>query len=156
MEYTIGKISRATGLPVSTIRYYDKEGLLGEVRRSPSGIRLFDDTNLGNLRIVECLKGSGMSLDGIKKYMEMLREGDSTLEKRKELFSERLSQVEKDIRQLRKVRDMLEYKCWYYDQTIKAGTEEVFKEMGPDDLPREIKPLAEGFSEYSKKFESLK
>ena len=53
--YTIGQVSELFQLPVSTLRYYDKEGLFPEIKRS-GGIRYFDTTELEALRLVECLK----------------------------------------------------------------------------------------------------
>ena len=59
--YTIGQVSEMCGLPVSTLRYYDKEGLFPGMRRE-SGIRKFDETAIEALRIIECLKKSGLEL----------------------------------------------------------------------------------------------
>ena len=44
MNYSIGEVSRMFGLPQSTLRYYDKEGLLPFVERPSGGIRLFKET----------------------------------------------------------------------------------------------------------------
>ena len=59
--YTIGQVSELFQLPVSTLRYYDKEGLFPEIKRS-GGIRHFDTTELEALRLVECLKKTGMEI----------------------------------------------------------------------------------------------
>ena len=57
--YTIGQVSEMFGLPISTLRYYDKEGLLPDIERV-SGIRKFKDKELEALRVIECLKKSGL------------------------------------------------------------------------------------------------
>lgn len=57
--YSIGQVSQMFDLPVSTLRYYDKEGLFNDVRRE-SGIRKFSDKALESLRMIECLKKSGL------------------------------------------------------------------------------------------------
>ena len=57
--YTIGQVSRMFGLPVSTLRYYDKEGLFPDMQRS-SGIRNFSEREVESLRMIECLKKTGM------------------------------------------------------------------------------------------------
>ena len=54
--YTIGQVSELFDLPVSTLRYYDKQGLLPFVERSPGGIRVFKDSDFEWLRIIECMK----------------------------------------------------------------------------------------------------
>ena len=59
--YTIGQVAEMFGLPVSTLRYYDKQGLFPELERT-SGIRRFGDTELEALRVIECLKKAGMEI----------------------------------------------------------------------------------------------
>lgn len=53
--YTIGQISEMFQLPISTLRYYDKEGLFPDLERS-SGIRRFSEKEIEALRVIECLK----------------------------------------------------------------------------------------------------
>ena len=62
--YTIGQVSELFQLPISTLRYYDKEGLFPEIKRS-GGIRHFDTKELEALRLVECLKKTGMEIKNI-------------------------------------------------------------------------------------------
>lgn len=67
--YTIGQVSKMFGLPISTLRYYDKEGLFPCIARV-SGIRRFGDTDLEALRVIECLKQSGLEIKDIKRFMD--------------------------------------------------------------------------------------
>ena len=66
--YTIGQVSEMFGLPVSTLRYYDKEGLFPGMQRT-SGIRRFDEKELDAIRVIECLKKSGLEIKDIKLFM---------------------------------------------------------------------------------------
>ena len=66
MNYSIGEVSRMFGLPQSTLRYYDKEGLLPFVERSSGGIRLFKDSDFEWLSMIECMKQTGMPIKEIK------------------------------------------------------------------------------------------
>ena len=68
--YTIGQISEMFGIPISTLRYYDKEGLFPKIERQ-SGIRRFSETEVETLRIIECLKASGLGIKDIKQFMCM-------------------------------------------------------------------------------------
>lgn len=61
MLYTVGEMARFLNISASTLRYYDKEGLLPFVERSNSGIRMFSDKDYEWLKIIECLKKSGLS-----------------------------------------------------------------------------------------------
>ena len=63
--YTIGQVSEMFDLPISTLRYYDKQGLFPEMTRV-SGIRKFDDTEIDALSVIECLKRSGLEIKDIK------------------------------------------------------------------------------------------
>ena len=138
--YTIGQVSEMFQLPVSTLRYYDKEGLFPHLKRE-SGIRKFNDPEIEALRMIECLKASGLEIKDIKLFFEWCSQGSSTYQKRKELFEARKKAVEQEILQLHKTLDMLNYKCWYYDQAIKDGNEENIRRMLPDHLPSHIQPL---------------
>lgn len=57
--FTIGQVSKMFNLPISTLRYYDKEGLFPNIERT-SGIRKFSDAEIEALRVIDCLKSSGM------------------------------------------------------------------------------------------------
>ena len=94
--YTIGQVADMFGLPVSTLRYYDKQGLFPELERT-SGIRRFGDTELEALRVIECLKKAGMEIKDIRLFMEWCAEGPSTYPKRKAMFEERKAHMESEI-----------------------------------------------------------
>ena len=66
--YTIGQVSELFHLPISTLRYYDKEGLFPQIERT-SGIRKFGNNELEALRIIECLKKSGLEIKEIKQFI---------------------------------------------------------------------------------------
>lgn len=138
--YTIGQISELFHLPISTLRYYDKEGLFPDLKRS-SGIRQFGDKEIETLRIIECLKKSGLEIKDIKLFMKWCSEGSSTYQKRKELFEHQKELVEAEISKLEKVLDMLRFKCWYYERAMKDGNENWIQEHLPDRLPEDIQKL---------------
>ena len=138
--YTIGQVSEMFGLPVSTLRYYDKEGLFPSMQRQ-SGIRQFGEAEVEALRVIECLKASGLEIREIKRFMDWCMEGPSTYVKRKELFEARKAAVEAEMAQLQKTLDMVKFKCWYYETAIKDGSEDRLKEMIPDSLPSDIKRM---------------
>ena len=138
--YTIGQVSEMFHLPISTLRYYDKEGLFPDMERQ-SGIRKFSDREVEALRVIECLKASGLEIREIKQFMDWTTQGSATYEQRKQLFETRKEAVEQEIRQLQKTLDMLKYKCWYYETAIADGGEERIGTMLPDRLPPEIQKL---------------
>ena len=138
--YTIGQISEMFGLPISTLRYYDKEGLFPDMQRH-AGIRQFSDREVEALRVIECLKASGLEIKDIKQFMQWCTEGASTYAQRKALFETRKAAVESEIERLNRILDMLKYKCWYYGKACEDGTEDGIMAMLPDALPPEIQRL---------------
>ena len=138
--YTIGQVSEMFSIPVSTLRYYDKEGLFPGMERK-SGIRKFSDNEIEALRVIECLKASGLEIREIKQFMEWSTKGSATYQQRKQLFETRLKKVEEEMANLQKTKDMLKYKCWYYETAIQDGNEERIHSLLPDNLPPEIQKL---------------
>lgn len=137
MEYTIGQVSQIFNLPVSTLRYYDMQGLFPNLERR-SGIRKFSDRDLEAIRIIECLKRSGLEIKDIKSFMDWCIEGAATYPQRKALFDKQKETVEAEIEHLSRVLDMLKFKCWYYEQAISDGNEDRVRSMLPDKLPEDI------------------
>ena len=132
MTYTIGDIAQKIGLTPSTLRYYEKEGLLPFVDRTESGIRRFKDSDMEWFSIIECLKNTGMSIKEIKTFIDWCMEGDVSLDKRYEMCLERKKETEKQIKLLQKSLDIINYKCWYYKTALEAGTEKVHSNITPE------------------------
>lgn len=120
--YTIGEAAKMFNLSVATIRYYDQQGLLPNLKRV-SGIRQFNKDNLDTLQTIECLKMAGMSLKEIYQYLQWYQEGDKTLQQRLELFQHLREQIMGQIKDLETTLKVAEYKCKYYEQAIEDGTE---------------------------------
>lgn len=140
--YTIGEVSQMFNLPISTLRYYDKEGLLPDLERV-SGIRKFNDKTLESIHVIECLKKSGMEIKDIKEFMKWCSLGSKTYPQRREMFFRQKNVVEAEIHKLEKVLDMIKFKCWYYNQAIADGSEDRVLSMVPDGLPDEIRAAYE-------------
>ena len=140
--YTIGQVAEMFGLPTSTLRYYDKQGLFPELKRA-SGIRQFGDTELEALRVIECLKKAGMEIKDIRQFMDWCAEGPSTYPQRKAMFEERKAHMEAEIAHMNRALDMLRFKCWYYEQLNQGNDEAELKALIPDGLPEEIKEAYE-------------
>lgn len=144
--YTIGQVAEMFGLPISTLRYYDKQGLFPRMERV-SGIRRFSETEIEALRVIECLKKSGMEIKDIKQFMNWCMEGASTYPQRKAMFEARKVHMEQEIKHMNRTLDMLKYKCWYYEQAIREGGEEKIATMIPDELPEDIRRAYENSHE---------
>ncbi len=153
MLYTVGEMAKKLNVAPSTLRYYDKEGLLPFVERSGGGIRMFKDEDFEFLSTIECLKKAGMSIKDIKSFIDWCIEGDSTIEQRLTLIDKQRESVLNQIEQMHETLNMLEYKHWYYETAKKAGTCEVHAEIEEKDVPKEFQSARKkykGLSEYKK------
>ena len=122
-----------TGIPATTLRYYDKEGLLPFLERRESGYRTFSEVDLAMLQVLQCLKATGMSIDEMRQFARWVQEGDSSLSARHEMFVRRRKRVEKQIEELQKALLIIDHKCDYYRRAVEAGTEAGM--FGKDTLP---------------------
>lgn len=127
MTYTIGEVAERLQVTASTLRYYDKEGLLPFVERSEGGIRQFKDADFEWLTIIECLKATKMPLKDIRVFVDWCMQGDETIQQRFEMFAERKAAVERQMAELKKTLDIVNYKYWYYKTAVEAGTAEVHR-----------------------------
>lgn len=135
MVYTVGEMAKKLNVAPSTLRYYDKEGLLPFVERSGGGIRLFKDSDFEWLSIIECLKKTGMPLKDIREFVMMAMEGDGTIDRRLDLINKQKESVEKQIKELNEILKILEFKQWYYETAKKTGSTSVPGNMTQDELP---------------------
>ena len=106
-----------------------------------SGIRKFSDREIEALRVIECLKKSGLEIKDIKQFMDWCVEGADTYPQRKELFEKQKEIVEAEIEHMNKVLDMIKFKCWYYEQALQDGNEDRVHGMIPDKLPENIQKM---------------
>lgn len=125
--FSISEVARELDLTVYTLRYYDKEGLMPFVERTTNGTRAFKESDIQALKIVECLKASGMPIKEIKNFIDWCSDGDSTLQQRYDMFLERKATVEAQMEELKKTMEIIEHKCSYYKVALEAGTEDVHK-----------------------------
>lgn len=139
MMYTVGEMAKLLGVPASTLRYYDKEGLLPFVERSPSGMRMFQEKDYEWLQIIECLKKTGMPLKDIRTYIDMAMQGDATINDRLQMMYRQREAVRAQMAELRKTLDTLDFKCWYYETAKAAGSTAVPRNMALEEIPEPLR-----------------
>lgn len=135
MPYTIKEMSELTGLPASTLRYYDKQGLLPSLKRDNNNVRIFSEEDYRSLRLIECLKKSGLSIKDIRNFVELEKKGDEKLAERLEIFLHRREILRTELQRLKEVLDVIDYKCWYFTQASQAGTERAVKYLSDSEVP---------------------
>ena len=102
----IGQLSRATGLPIDTIRYYENQGVLPRAeRQASSGYRMYDDADVERLQFIRRAKLLGFTLGEIRKLMAMTQ-GDDVAAIREAAVA-KLDDVEQRLLDLGRIRDGL-------------------------------------------------
>ena len=138
--YSISEVASMMGVAPSTLRYYEKEGLLPNVKRV-NGKRVFEEKDFGWLRVLNCLKNTGMPIRRIKEYALLSQMGDESLSARYELIKAQREYVQDQIDRLNYYMKELDYKDWYYRTAIELGSEKAVqntskaKEMNLDTIP---------------------
>lgn len=141
MVYTVGEMAKMLGVSASTLRYYDKEGLLPFVERSSGGIRMFRDSDIEWLQVIGCMKKAGMSIKDIKQYIEMALQGDETIGLRLDMFRRQREALKAQMEEQRHAMEMVEYKCWYYETAKAAGTTDAPQNMALSDVPERFREI---------------
>ena len=136
--YSISEVAKKMKTSISTLRYYDNLGLFPNLKKNKSGNRVFSEEDIEVVRIIKYLKKSGMQLTEIKEFMEWCKRGDSTLDKRLNLFKSQKQKVLKQMSELQETLDLIEFKEWYYSKAIKDGTESIVKNTPLNQIPKEL------------------
>ncbi|MHC6180996.1 MerR family transcriptional regulator [Clostridium sp. JNZ X4-2] len=110
--------------------------MLPLVNKTSGNVRMFDNTDIECLKMIECLKNTGMPLKVIKQFFEWCEEGDSTIDQRYNLFIHQKEKTEKQIAPLQNALDRINYKCEFY---------RIGKEKGTTNLPGLREELAMKF-----------
>lgn len=139
MLYTVGEMAKRMGVSASTLRYYDQEGLLPFVERSSGGMRMFKESDYEWLKIIDCLKKTGMPLKDIRGFILMAIKGDETIDARLALIIKQQEAVSRQIEELQETLDTLDFKRWYYETAKDAGTTDVPRNMPLDELPERFR-----------------
>lgn len=96
-----------------TLRFYEKEGIITP-QRTESGIRVYSEDNISQLEMAMCLKSTGMPLKDIKRYFDLVEQGDSTLDQRLKIFTDHRQHVLDQIEELKKHLCKIEHKIEWY------------------------------------------
>lgn len=122
--YTIKQVAEIVGESDHTIRYYCKEGLFPFLTRDKNNVRRFTEEDLEGVRIVLCLRDTGMPLHEIKHYMDLCAMGDSTLPERLQIIRDQKARAEEELAEMQKKIDHLAWKEEHYVKMIETQGED--------------------------------
>ncbi|MFD0558141.1 DNA-binding transcriptional MerR regulator [Stackebrandtia endophytica] len=122
-ELSIGQVAEQVGLSVHTLRFYEREGILVRpVDRSSTGHRMYRESDVQWLRICVNLRSSGMPLPAIRRYVELVRQGQGNESERLALLREHRDRVKERMAELQACLDTIDFKVTYYESHVAQGT----------------------------------
>lgn len=122
-QFTPGQVAEQTGFSLDTLRYYERIGLLDDIARNSGGQRVFTEGDVAWLRILRCLRETGMPIQRMVRYAELARGGDETVAERLELLREHDREIDEKIAHLRVEQDHIRAKIAYYQRKTAAPRE---------------------------------
>ena len=129
---TIKQVCQRYGLTQDTLRYYEKIGVLPPVHRSASGIRDYDEHDLGWVENAVCLRSAGVPVESIAEYVKLYQAGDETFAARRDLLSHVLADLTEQRSQLDAAIQKLTYKVSRYEAAVRTGVLSWTKETETD------------------------
>ena len=118
---TIRQVCSRYGLTPDTLRYYEKVGVIPEVRRTASGIRDYDDVAIGWVENAVCMCSAGVPVESIIEYVRLYQAGDATLRARRDLLMDVHTKLLAQKQQMEAEIDRLSFKIRRYDVALKTG-----------------------------------
>ncbi len=122
--YTIQQVALKTGLTSYTLRYYEDIGLLDPIARAANGHRRYAEADLNRILMLVKLRKTNMSLDDMKYFVSLYREGSATATERREMLEAHRKAIEEQIDELCEIRTFINYKIGLYEQEEKAHNEQ--------------------------------
>ncbi|RDI35197.1 DNA-binding transcriptional MerR regulator [Lentzea flaviverrucosa] len=121
MGLSIGQVAERTGLSVHALRFYEKEGILArEVHRGPGGRRVYTQQDVDWLRMCIMLRMSGMPVPEIRRYTDLVRQGDGNESQRLGILKEHQERVQQQMVQLQECMDLITYKVGKYQDYVNS------------------------------------
>lgn len=108
---TIGALASAAGVPASTVRYYEREGLLTPERRTPSNYRVYGPASLEKLRFILAAKAAGFPLADVRRLLELRDAHGPRCPEVQAMIQARLDDLDRQIADLDSARQVL--KEWF-------------------------------------------
>ncbi len=115
----ISEVSKLYNVEAHTIRYYEKEGFLGEVKKNESNQREFNPGNLVRLDMIIKLRSAGMNIAAIKEYVMLSNGGHETMARRRDVLLQRINELDKQIEEMQHSREFLHSKISVYNNLLE-------------------------------------
>ena len=114
----IAEVSKKYDLTADTIRYYERIGLIPTIPRTKNGIRDFDEESCSWIEFIKCMRNAGMEIEILLEYVNLFRQGKTTVKARKKLLEEQREKLKEKQESINATIERLDYKLELYDEII--------------------------------------
>lgn len=118
---TIGEVCEKYGITADTLRYYEKVGVIPVVNRTKRGIRDYGEDDIRWVENAICMRNAGLPVEMLIEYVRLFREGDSTIQARRDLLMEARKEIAAQLEKYQQAMDRLDFKISRYDEAAKTG-----------------------------------
>ena len=116
---TIAEVCIRFDLSQDTLRYYEKIGLIPTIQRRTSGIRNYNEEDCKWIEFIKCMRSAGLTIEFLSEYVRLFKEGETTLEKRRQLLIEQREKLRDHMTEMQNTLDRLDRKVERYDTLVR-------------------------------------
>lgn len=116
----IKEVSTKFNIPSDTLRYWEREGAIPPVSRNEAGYRDYDEEDLEWINFAKCMRDAGVSIEYLIEYIMLFKQGDATLEARKDLLREQLDTIAKRLHEIQHTYDLIKDKSEHYETHVEG------------------------------------
>jgi DNA-binding transcriptional MerR regulator len=121
----IAEVSERHGISSDTLRYYERIGLIPPVNRNGSGIRDYNELDIRRVEFAKCMRSAGLPVEVLIDYMELVQQGDRTIEARKDILKEQRELLLSRMQEMQKTLDILDHKIEVYENAVLKKEKEI-------------------------------
>jgi DNA-binding transcriptional MerR regulator len=121
----ISEVCERCNISADTLRYYERIGLLPDVRRNHSGVRDYSDLDIRRIEFIKCMRSAGLTIQVLIEYYGLVQQGDGTIAARKEILVEQRKKITARRDELQQTLDLLNYKIGVYETALVEKEQEL-------------------------------
>lgn len=125
-KYTVKEVAQIMKISAHTVRYYDNEGLIPFVSRTQNNVRMFSEYDLSWIRTVHCLRATNLSINDIKKYIDLCLKGNKTIPQRAKIIFDQEKNLKEHLKQLQEQMKVLQIKKKYYTDLLNNKSKDIW------------------------------
>jgi DNA-binding transcriptional MerR regulator len=123
----ISAVSKKYNIPKDTLRYYEKIGLIPSVNRKESGIRNYNEIDIGWIEFIKCMRNAGLPIKALVEYVELFKKGNKTAKKRKQILVDQREELLNKMKEMENTLEIMNHKIKVYDTELRKKEKQLKK-----------------------------